>query len=461
MQKRLVWIVLACVILAAVLAFFLRPRQPDTFEHWMAVGAGYLEKGEATNAINAYTKAVRLAPESIAAHLNLANADLLAESNQDVLAQAQQALNLDRNNAAAYYLIGCAYLHLNQATNAVEAFQQSQKIDPAVTALNFQLGLAQERLGNLDDAIHEFETVVQFDPEHPSAHYQLSRLYQRAGRDADAAQELAKHQQIQGKSASPPPGGAAAFEKCKYTQPIVSFALEQPDRHGIPVHFVAATADAFGPEAGSYHGPVGVVDYNHDGRNSLFVIQSNSFRLLDNSKGKFTPVGGPVPGATNGAYHTCLVGDLNNDRFEDIVLLGEQNSQVFRFATNGQFREVTAASGLKGVKASDGLLADLDFTGKLDLLVVLPQGQGLRVYRNLGNGYFMDATTNSGLPSDFPGAQHVAVEDWNNEDIPGVFVTRSGKAPVFFAKQRAGGFVETNSTTEWPAGDVLAAGDLN
>jgi tetratricopeptide (TPR) repeat protein len=457
MQKRLLGIVI-CVALVGIFLLVWLSRGQNDFDHWMTVGAGYLEKSEGTNAINAYSKAASLAPESIAVHLNLANAYLLAESNQDALAQCQQVINLDHNNAAAYYLMGCAYLHLNQATQAVEAFQQSQKIDPAVTALNFQLGLAQERLGNLDDAMHEFETVVQFEPEHPSAHYQLSRLYQRAGRDAEAAQELAKHQQIQGKGAGPAPGGALAFERCKYTQPIISFALEQPDRHGIPVHFVQATAEAFGPSR--YHGPVGVIDYNHDGRNSLFAMEGNAFRLLDNNKGKFTPLGESLP-ASNATYRCCLVGDLNNDRYEDVVVLGEQASHVFRFATNGQFREVTVASGLKNVKASDGLLADLDFTGKLDLLAVLPGGEGLRVFRNLGNGYFMDSTTNSGLPGNLPGAQHVAVEDWNNEDVPGVFVTRSGKPALFFSKQRAGQFVETNATANWPVGNVIAVGDLN
>ena len=461
MPKRLLWILVVCVGLVGLSLFFFLSKGQDTFDHWMTLGGGYLEKGEATNAISAYSKALNLEPDNVAVHLNLANAYLLADSNQQVIAQCQQAVNLDRNNPASYYLMGCAYLHLNQATQAVEAFQQSQRIDPAVTALNFQLGLAQERLGNLDDAVHEFETVVQFDPEHPSAHYQLSRLYQRAGRDADAAQELAKHQQIQGKSPNPAPGGARAFELCKYTRPIVSFAVEEPDRHGIPVRFVQATAEAFGGQPAPYPGPMGVIDYNNDGLNRLFVMESNSFRLLENNQAKFVPLGEAVPAASDTGFRRCLVGDLNNDRIEDVVVLGEQASQVFRFATNGQFREVTAASGLKSLKASNGLLADLDFAGRLDLLTVLPGGQGLRVLRNLGNGYFMDNTTNSGLPAVYPGAQQVAVEDWNNEDVPGVFVTRAGQPPVFFAKQRAGAFVETNSTANWPPANVLAAGDLN
>jgi len=432
----------------------------DQFTQLMSRGNAFLEKGDSTNAITAYLKAAALAPESLDARLNLANAYLLAGDSRNAIAQCQQVLNLDHNSAAAYYLMGCAYLRANQAEPAVKAFQQSQQIDPAVTALNFQLGLAQERLDHINEAITEFETVARFEPDHTSVHYQLSRLYQRAGRTADAAQEMQKHQQLQAKIPTPA-GGQAAFERCKYTMPRLAFSLEQPARRGIPVLFVEATSAAFG-QSSNYHGPMAVVDYNHDGRNSLFVIEGNSgFRLLNNVKGRFEPLGEPVPGKPGAFYHRILVGDLNNDRFEDIIVLGEQASHALSFATNGRFREVTAMTGLKTLQARDGVLADLDFTGKLDLLTVLPDGGGLRLYRNLGNSYFKDDTTNSGLPAVLAGVEHLAVEDWNNEDVPGVFVTQIGKAPAFFAKQRAGTFVATNVGPAWPIGNVLATGDLN
>ena len=458
MKKVLFLIVAGFAALAALLFVRLRPH-PGGFERSMTLGQGYLEKGEATNAIIAYTQSVKMAPESIDAHLNLANAYLLAGDSRAAIAQCQSALALDHNNPAAYYLMGCAHLRLNEAEPAVQAFQESQKIEPAVDALNFQLGVAQERLGHLEDAIREFETLVQFQPDHPSGHYQLSRLYQRVNRTAEATQELAKHQEIIAKN----PGavsGPATFERCLYTKPRIAFSLAQPEANGISVHFAEATAAAFGSQASVYRGPIGVLDYNHDGRNSLFVTEGNGFRLLSNSNGHFAPLGELWPATNTVAYRRCLVGDLNNDRFEDVVMLGEQASHVFRFATNGQFREVTSAAGLKNLQGRDGLLADLDFTGKLDLLVVLPEGAGLNVYRNLGSFYFQ-SRTNSGLPAALPGTEQVAVEDWNDEDMAGVFVTRAPQPPQFFAKQRAGQFVQTNLTANWPAGRAIALGDLN
>ncbi len=455
---RLFWIAAGLTGLAAVL-LVRWPCDTSGFERSMTLGQGYLEKGDATNAIVAYSQSVKLAPESIDAHLNLANAYLLAGDSRAVIEQCQAALALDDNSAAAYYLMGCAYLRLNEAEPAVQAFQQSQKIEPAVDALNFQLGVAQERLGHVEDAIREFETLVQFQPDHPSGHYQLSRLYQRVNRTAEAAQALTRHQEILAKN----PGAASGpttFERCLYTQPRIAFSLAQPERNGIPVRFVNATAAAFGQQASVYHGPVGVLDYNHDGRDSLFVMEGNGFRLLNNTNGRFAPLGELYPATNGGAYRRCLVGDLNNDRFEDVVVLGERASHAFRFATNGQFREVTSAAGLKSLRGRDGLLADLDFTGKLDLLVVLPGGEGLTAYRNLGNFYFQN-NTNSGLPAALPGVEQVAVEDWNDEDVAGAFVSRMAQAPLFFYKQRAGQFVQTNLTANWPAGNAIALGDLN
>ncbi len=461
MQKPLLWFLLGLGIVCAAVYLSKQGRQAgDRFGTLMSHGRGYLEKGDATNAVAAYSEAVALVPESIDARLNLANAYLLSASNEAVVAECEQVLKLDHNSAPAYYLMGCAHLHLNQAERALQAFQEAQKIDPAVTALNFQLGVTQERLGHFDEAIQEFETVIQFEPDHPSAHYQLSRLYQRAGRAADATAELTKHQEILAKNPPipPPPLG---YERCKYTEPRVAFVLDQPELNGVSVRFVDATAAAFGTQASACRGPIGVLDYNHDGRNSLFVVQTNGFRLLDNAKGKFTPLGEPLTSSPTGEYRRCLVGDLNNDRFEDVIILGEQMSHAFRFATNGQFREVTAAAGLKDLRGRDGALADLDFTGKLDLLAVRPGGQGLRVLRNLGSFYFQEYTTNSGLPAALPSVEQVAVEDWRNEDAPGVFVARSSQPPVFFYKQRAGSFVETNLDGTWPPAKAFAFGDLN
>lgn len=465
MSKRLIWVsgaILAIAIVAGILWF--RPAAAASsvgFTQLMTRGNGLLGKGDAVAAIEVYRQALQLSPESTDVRLNLANAFLQANRPADAVPVCRQTLELDPNNAAAYYLLGCALLRGNQPGPAAEAFQQSWKIDPGVPALDFQMGMAQQQLGQVPEAIRLYENVIRTVPDHPSAHYQLSQLYRRSGRADDAARELAEHQRIMARSASASVT-VTELERSKHTEPLAPFVLGQPDRPGIPVRFTDETAATLGELAAGSRGPLAVIDYDRDGRSSLFAPQkSGGFLLLDNHNGRFSALGRPLRVPDGTGYRTALTGDLDNDGIDDVVVLGEQDSRVFKFYERGRVRDATRAVGLDGLKASSGLLADLDFTGNLDLLVVQPDGAGLGVYRNLGNFYFDGNWPDSGLPQAFPGATQVMTDDWNNEGLPGVFIARANAGSVFYAKKRAAAFTASNATDGWPAGAVMETGDLD
>ena len=91
MHKRALWILIVLAALALVLLIVFRGHDPG-FERLMTSGRGYLEKGEATNAVRAYAQAVKAAPESIDARLNLANAFLLANNGPGVIEQCQRVI---------------------------------------------------------------------------------------------------------------------------------------------------------------------------------------------------------------------------------------------------------------------------------------------------------------------------------------------------------------------------------
>ncbi|MBI4664278.1 MAG: VCBS repeat-containing protein [Verrucomicrobia bacterium] len=455
------------IVLGGLTSCRVKQSAEDEFTNFMNVGKNYYDKGEPAKAIDAFAKAVTANPTHPDAHLNLANAYLLAGQSTNALRHAQEVLNLDAGSAAAHYVKGCAYLRLSRFEEAAQSLQESLKQDAGVGAVHFQLGLAQQNLKRWDDAIACFQQIVDMDTNHPAAHYNLSQALIRAGRQEEANQHLELHRQIAATTPGPSPN-FATYERCVHTQARVPFMLEQPERDGVKVTFADVSKAAFAPAGGAQNlrGPVGVIDVWQDGHNDLFVTEgTNGFRLLINTNGIFTPHGDALPAIPGATYSKCLVGDLNNtqmqsDRTEDLIVLGPQGSHVFKFATNGAITETSAFARLNNLSAIDGGLVDIDFTGSLDVVAVTSTNT-LRVFRNLGSMYFKDITATSGVPASLTVARELVIDDWDNDDLMDLFVARNGEPPMLLAKQRGGPFVSTNLPPDLPNNAIVALGDLN
>ncbi|HEY2952469.1 MAG TPA: FG-GAP-like repeat-containing protein, partial [Verrucomicrobiae bacterium] len=468
LQRRVLFFGFVLLVLGVAL-FFTHSRwddwfHPDEFTRLTNAGKNYLDKGDVEKALAAFQQAVALRPEHPDAQLNVANAFLRANQPENAIKHAQEVLALDQGSGAAHYLIGCAWLRLGNATEALKSLQTAKDIDRTVNAVSFQLGRAHQQLNHFDEAIAEFQEVVKFETNHPAAYYNLSQLFTRTGQTNEAALAFAQHQQINaGKSGQI--SDPSVYERCVHTQARLPFQLEQPDKRGLQVTFVDGTAAAFGPAAADYHGPIGILDFNHDGRNSLFVGEgASAFRVLENTGGKFQPRGPALTNIPGAKYTRCLVGDLNNDHFEDVIMLGDKGSQLFKFATNGGVTDLSGFSRLNTVSAANGVLVDLNFSGFLDLVSVRHEDGGVRYLKNIGsqfNPYFSEKFTNSGLPLALTGARQVVLDDWNGDDLQDVFITRDGQPPLLLTKLRGGPLTETNSPADWPAGSVIAVGDVN
>jgi tetratricopeptide (TPR) repeat protein len=455
------------VLLALGLAlFFTRSKfgrllHSDEFTRLTNVGKNYLDKGEVEKALAAFQQAVALNPAHPDAQLNLANAYLRASQPEKAIQHAQEVLALDQGSGAAHFLIGCAWLRLGNATEALKSLQTAKDIDRTVNAVSFQLGRAHQQLNHWDEAIAEFQEVVKFETNHPAAYYNLSQVLTRTGQTNEAAVAFAQHQQVNagraGQISDP-----SVYERCVYTQARLPFQLEQPDKRGVEVTFVDGTAAAFGAAATNYHGPVGILDFNHDGRNSLFVGEgASAFRLLENTAGKFQPRGQALTNLPGANYTRCLVGDVNNDHFDDVIMLGDKGAQLFQFATNGVAADRSAFAQLTRFSITNALLTDFNFTGFLDLLAIQSGGRELWLFKNLGHPYFSDKVTNSGLLRALTGGRQVVVDDWNGDDLQDVFIAREGQPPLLLTKIRGGGLTETNSPADWPVGSLIAVGDVN
>jgi len=461
-------LMLALILIPLFLAFWLKlnpGRGTDEFARWMSVGKNYYDKNEPAKAIEPFQKARALQPTHVDAILNLANAHLLAGQPENARQLAREALSLDPDSAAANFVAGSASLRLRQFDEAIQFLQQAKDLDRKVNAVSFQLGRAFLESGRPQDAAAQFEEILQFDPEFPSANYLLSQSLLRLGRTEEAGQALQRHQQLQARKPMTSTD-VAVFERCVYTEARVPFQLEQPALEGIRVTFTDATAAAFAGRAGSFHSPVAILDINHRGANDVFVGDGDgNFRLLLNTNGIFHPREERVTGQPGATFTRCLVGDINNDRHEDVVAISDQGLRLFKFATNGAITDLTRFSRLENQPAADGALADLDFAGKLDLVLTTPGDGAIRILRNIGSSggspYFKDVTSTSGVPATVTGIASITVDDWSNDGINDLLLTRRQQTPVVLVKSRGGPLVETNAPPDWPAGTPLVAGDLN
>ena len=464
-----------CLLLTACLALLAfaaagckRQTSPshgpsDRFLSLMNAGKNHLNQGDATNALAVYREAEALFPNDADVHLNLANAHLLAGAAREAIREADEVLQLEPNSAAAYFVKGSAYLRLTEPEKAVKALENTRKIDPGETATFFQLGLARMELQQWDEAIAAFREGIRLDPNrlHSAAHYLLAQALVRAGRREEAQEELLLHQtNLEGGG---PSLGDAAFERSKFTQARVPFQLDQPDPKGINVRFVDDTEEVLGRAADRFSGPLAVIDPHRTGWNGLFATEpGRGFRILSNTNGAFHPHDTLHPAQPSANYSKMLVGDLRNDRFEDIVVLGDQGCHLFEFGTNGLATDVSSRANLSELRARDGTLMDLDFTGRLDLIAVAEteSAREVRVYRQLQPLVFTNATGASGIPGSLDDARAVRMEDWSRDEIMDVIVGRAEGTPLLLEKQRGGPLVPSEPTN-WVAGTVFTSGDFD
>lgn len=428
----------------------------EQFLSLMNAGKNYLDQGDATNALAVYNRALAIRPSDADLRLNLANSYLLAGAAAEAIREADEVFRIEPNSAAAYFVKGSAHLRLSNWEEAVKALENVKKIDPGETATFFQLGKGRMGLNQWEEAIAAFREGIRLDPNrlHRAAHYLLGQALLRSGRETEAQQEFQQHQiNIEA-------GGAAldtaAFERCKYTRARVPFRLDQPANQGVPVQFVDATGDVLGEAAARFTGPMGVIDSVQSGWNSLFVTEPGAgFRLLCNTNGTFTMCDAIRSAIPSGGDGKVLVGDLQNDRAADVVVLGANGTHFITFATNGMPATVAVHQDLQ---ATDGILMDLDFTGKLDLIAVTGATRQVRIYRQFGPLQFSDITSTSGIPATLQNAESIAMEDWNRDDHMDLLVSRSEGPPLLLEKQRGGPLVP-QAATNWPSGVVFCTGD--
>lgn len=204
-------------------------------------------------------------------------------------------------------------------------------------------------------------------------------------------------------------------------------------------------------------------DWAPRGRRSLSALYRN------NRNGTFTNV---TAGSGLDVESFAMGGaaaDYDNDGREDLYITSLDGDRLLHNEGNFKFRDVTASAGIAN-KAFGTSVAwfDYDRDGKADLFVgnyvqwsakgdlfcsldgatksyCTPEsykGQSVKLYHNLGNGKFEDATQKAGLGEPTSKTLGVAVFDYNSDGWPDIFAANDTQPNKLYRNNHNGTFTE-------------------
>ena len=255
-------------------------------------------------------------------------------------------------------------------------------------------------------------------------------------------------------------------------------------------HYNGMTGKFFLPEImGS---GVALFDFDNDGDLDVFLVQGSTleegqdptktlfpWRGNDSPRGRlfrndlksqqlaFTDVTEKSRITANGYGMGAAVGDINNDGWPDLYLTNLGSNQMFLNKGDGTFVEVTNESGTDDNRwSTSAAFFDYDRDGWLDLIVLnyadfstnnnptcyanttardyctprVFRAPGNRLFRNKGDGKFVDVTAASGINAELGHGLGVVSADFNDDGWADIFVANDGDPNQLWVNQKDGTF---------------------
>jgi hypothetical protein len=216
-------------------------------------------------------------------------------------------------------------------------------------------------------------------------------------------------------------------------------------------------------------------DYDNDGFDDIFVTDSEAGKpnhlYHNNGNMTFTDVAEQA-GVAGGNDPLSIVSDAlwfdyDNDGQQDLLVARFGTPLLYHNEGHGKFRDVSAASGLHKFGNTIAVIAfDYDNDGRLDLLFgnyfqpvnlldlktfhVLPNdldnavnGGGVTLWKNVGNGKFVDVTEKAGFANHTGWTLDIGHGDLNNDGLQDVYLACDYGTDRIYFNNGDGTFRET------------------
>jgi hypothetical protein len=226
---------------------------------------------------------------------------------------------------------------------------------------------------------------------------------------------------------------------------------------------------------------VAFIDYDNDGWTDIFLVngmdwpghvQKHTTPKLyhNNHDGTFTDVTHKAGLDVEMFGMGVAVGDYDNDGYDDLFVTALGQSHLFHNNGNGTFTDVTQKAGLAGPHefSTSAAFVDYDKDGHLDLVAsnyvqwspetdlyctldgkaksyCTPEsykGTSVRLWHNLGNGTFEDATQKAGLLDASSKTLGIAILDYDDDGWPDLFFANDTQPNKLYRNNGNGTFTE-------------------
>ena len=177
---------------------------PESAAAHHGLGSVYINMGRAPEAVEPLRTAARLAPQNAATRLNLGIALALLRRADEALAELNEARRLSPQDPRIHNEIGNT-LHnsFGRIEEALAAYQEARRLNPNVPAVHHNIGLMLMRLGRFGEAVAPLEEALRLNPAYRSARFHLSNAYSRLGRYAEAVESWTKLLQLDPSARAP------------------------------------------------------------------------------------------------------------------------------------------------------------------------------------------------------------------------------------------------------------------
>lgn len=383
-------------------AWWWTHRQPDMVAvlHANNRGVGHMERFEYEKAAAAFQECVAMAPNWRPGRVNLGIA-LLNTADEKNLDRAVQIfrdiLKEDPDDPYAHYCLGIILQYRKQPDEVAPHFEAVTRIDPSDASAWFKLGSSLPP--ESPRAKECYERAVELDPYLTAALHGLGLACMRT--DPDKGRALLDRMEALRQARWTDAMDLKYGSMGRYANVIGAPARPEPPRAGpLPAfqprddcHADLAPGARWAKAADFGEDPVGrlrararerfgsamvVLDYDGDGRLDLFLVGAvvdggrvRDLLLHNEGGGQFRDVtaqsglAGPRPSLG------CCVADFDNDGKPDLLITGAGQQKLFRNTGKGGFEDVTARAGLDRLDTIclGACFVDLDQDGDLDLLL--------------------------------------------------------------------------------------------